>query len=272
MGRADDSQRTALEDIDHIAHSPNRTKIIQLFATDDWTRRDLHEETDIPQSTLGRILGSFQDRNWIRRNGDTYSLTLHGRLVATHFQDLLDVVKSVQELPASATFEPILELGFESDWLARVDVTNPAATDDPFAHIRRIRDKVRSTPQIRELAPRPMPGVAELMSDRLQSDEMVLETVFPRAVFQDFVAETENRSLIVDMLNTGNFRLYLLDDPISCYISRYGEQAVFDVQSTDGRMIALLTTDDRTITEWADSIIDDYQNRAERVETSDLAY
>ena len=272
MKRADDNQRTALEDVDHIAHSPNRAKVIQLFATDDWTRRDLHEETDIPQSTLGRILGSFQDRNWISRSGDTYSLTLHGRLVATHFQDLLDVVESVQELPASATFDPILELGFDSDWLARVDVTNPAETDDPFAHMRRLRDNIRSAPLIRELAPRPMPGIAEMMSNRLQSAEMVLETVFPRDAFQDFVAETDNRSLIVDMLDTGDFKLYLLDDPIPCYVSRYGEQAVFDVQSTDGRMIALLTTDDRTLTEWADSVIDEYQHRAERVETSDLAY
>jgi predicted transcriptional regulator len=272
MERADDSRRTALEDIDHIAHSPNRAKVIRLFSVDDWTRRDLHEETDIPQSTLGRILGSFQDRNWIRRNGDTYSLTLHGRLVATHFQDLLAVVESVRELPASATFEPILELGFDPDWLTRVSVTNPAATDDPFAHIRRIRDEVRSAPRIRELAPRPMPGVAELMSDRLRSDRTVLETVFPSDVFQAFVAETDNRSLIVGMLDTGNFRLYLLDDSISCYVSRYGEQAVFDVQSTDGRMIALLTTDDRTIIQWADSVIDEHQHRAERVETSDLAY
>jgi len=272
MERADDNQRTALADVDHIAHSPNRAHVARLFVADDWTRRELHEETNIPQSTLGRILGSFQDRNWISRDGDTYSLTLPGRLVATQFQGLLDTVEIVQELPASATFESLLELGFDPDWLARVDVTNPAEIDDPFAHVRRLRDTVRSAPRIRELTPRPMPGIAEVMSGRLRSGETVIETVFPRDVFQDFVAEPENRSLIVDMLDTGNLRLYLLDDPISCYVGRYGEQAVFDVQSTDGRMIALLTTDDRTITEWADSVIDDYQTRAERVETSDLAY
>ena len=119
------------------------------FSKDDWTRSELHDETDISQPTLGRILGSFQDRHWLERHGATYSLTLRGQLIATQFADLLDVFETVQELPAIANFDPLLELGFETDWLARVNVTTSADPADSYAHIRHARKSVDTTPPSR---------------------------------------------------------------------------------------------------------------------------
>lgn len=270
MEGADDSQRTPLDDVDHLARSPHRAQVIQLFATDDWTRRELHEETGMPQPTLGRILGSFQDRNWLGRDGETYSLTLHGHLIATHFEYLLDVVDTVQKLPTSANFGPLIELGFETDWLAQVDVTTASTDADSFAPIRRARESVKAADRIRELSPGPMPGMAEVIADRLHAGELTIETVFPKDVFESFVDDPEHQSLIAGMLGTGNFRLYLFDGPVPCYVARQGERAVFDINSEDGTSTAFLTTTDAAVLDWVESVIDDFQNRANLITEADV--
>jgi hypothetical protein len=42
---------------------PN-TGVLEKLERDDWTRRDLRDETGISQPTLGRILDGFEERGW----------------------------------------------------------------------------------------------------------------------------------------------------------------------------------------------------------------
>ncbi|MDX1747764.1 MAG: hypothetical protein R3324_17660 [Halobacteriales archaeon] len=271
MEGTDDSQRTPLDDVDHLARSPHRAQVIRRFARGDWTRRDLHEETDIPQPTLGRILGSFQDRNWLVRDGETYSLTLHGQLIATQFEQLLNVVDTVQNLPATADFGPLLELGFEIGWLTHVDVTTPDDQTDWYGHLRQVRRSVGLADDVREIAPGPLPGMAELLLEHLRTNELDLESIFSREAFESFVADPEDRSRFADLLHAGNFRVYLVDDPVRYYIARHGDHAVLDVPSTTGGPIVRLESDHQAVLDWVDSTIDGFRDRADPVVLDDLA-
>lgn len=271
MAGADDGRRTPLDDVDHLARSPHRALVIQLFAQGDWTRRDLHDETDIPQPTLGRILGSFQDRHWLVRNGQTYSLTLRGQVIATHFEDLLGVVETVQQLPETADFELLIELGFETDWLARVEVTTPDDQTDWYGHLRQTRKSVGTVDDVREIAPGPLPGMAELLLEHLRAKELEIESVFPREAFESFVAEPDDRSLFADLLRTGNASVYLVDNSIRFYVARHGDHVVVDVPSTTGSPVVRLTTDHQAVLDWIETTIDDFRDRAVQVTLDDLA-
>lgn len=271
MGRAEDDKRTPLDDVDHLARSPHRARVIHLFAQGDWTRRDLHDETDIPQPTLGRILGSFQDRSWLERHGQTYSLTPRGRLIATHFEDLLDVVGTVQALPATADFEPLFDLGFETDWLARVEVTTPDDRTDWYGHLRQTRKSVERVEDVREIAPGPLPGMAELLLEHLRANEVEIESIFPRETFESIVAGPDERSLFADLLRTGNASVYLVDDMIRFYLARHGDHVVIDVPSSTGGPVVRLTTDQRAVLDWVESRIDDFRERADPVTLENLA-
>jgi predicted transcriptional regulator len=270
MSGAGAGGRTPLDDVDHLARSPHRARVIRLFADGDWTRRDLYEETGISQPTLGRILGSFQKRHWLSRDGQTYSLTPTGRLVATGFEAFLDAVETAQRIPAAAEFAPLLDLGFEPAWLAGVEVAVPDR-DDSYAHIRRGRESVRSADLIRELSPGPMPGMAEVIADRLRSGAVTVETVFPRDAIEAFVAKPGNRALFVEMLETGRFRLFALDRPVPCYLARQGTRAAIELDSAEGTLVAFVTTTDGDVLAWVDAVVDDYRDRAERVTVDDLA-
>lgn len=271
MRGADGGGRTPLDDVDHLARSPHRAQVLRLLARGDWTRRDLHDETAIPQPTLGRILGSFQDRSWLERHGQTYSLTLHGRLIASHFEDLLDVVETVQALPATADYEPLIDLGFETDWLARMEVTTPDDQTDWYGHLRQTRKSVGTVDDVREIAPGPLPGMAELLLEHLRTNEFEIESVFPRDTFESIVADPDDRSLFADLLRTENANVYLVDDSIRYYVARHGDHVVVDVPSTTGSPVVRLTTDQQAVLDWVGTTIDDIRDRAVQVTLDDLA-
>ena len=271
MDGATGSGRTPLDDVDHLARSPHRARVMGLFAGDDWTRRDLHEETGIPQPTLGRILGSFGERNWLSRDGDTYSLTVAGRLIAGQFEALLGAVETVQQLPASVDFDPLLDMGFDPEWLARVEVAPPDHADEWYGHLRAARASVGDVDDVREIAPGPMPGMAEVLLERLREGGLRIETVFSRDAFETFVADPANRSLLADVLETDGARVHLVEEDVRCYVARHGERAIFDVPATDGGPITRLATDDPTVRDWVDATVDDATARAEPVTPADLA-
>ncbi|MDX1748216.1 MAG: hypothetical protein R3324_19955 [Halobacteriales archaeon] len=266
-----DGDRTPLDDLDHLSRSPHRARVIQLFARGDRTRRGLHEETDIPQPTLGRILGSFQDRGWLTRDGETYSLTVRGELVASGFVDLLEVIETVQRLPADGHFGPIFDLGFDPEWLAHVDVADSDSEIDWYGHLRDVHDSVGKVENVREIAPSPLPGMPELLVEQLRTNEFGIESIFFRESFESYVADPENRSIVADILRTGNARVHLADESIQYYIARHGDRAVFDIPSDGGGSVVRFTTDQRAVVDWVDATVDEFRDRADRVTVEDLS-
>lgn len=271
MVRAENDQRSPLDDVDHLARSPHRVRVMQLLSDEAQSRRGLHETTDIPQPTLGRILGSFQDRHWLERDGQTYSLTLQGRLVAAQFEELLNVVETVQRLPETADLAGLLDLGFEPDWFARLVVVRPDNGDGWFGHIRRARDAVEPGDHLRELAPGPMPGIPESIIDRLRAGELTVESVFTREGFETAMADQVDRRLIRDIVEYDGVSLHLVEDELSCYLARQGDRAVFDLPAGDEGPVTRLTTSDLTVVRWVDSLVNDFLERAEPVSAADLA-
>jgi predicted transcriptional regulator len=226
--------------------------------------------TDIPQPTLGRILGSFQDRNWLVRDGETYSLTLRGQLIANQFIGLLDSFETIQHLPTNGDFEPILELGFDPQWLRFVDVITPDDTTDWYGHLRQVRNSIEQVDSVREIAPGPLPGIAELLLEYLSENELSIESIFSGERFESLIADSQERSLFADVLRTGNASIYLVDDSIRYYIARHGTRAILDVPSTTGGPIVRLATDQQTVLNWVDSTIDELRDRADPVTLDDL--
>lgn len=64
-----------LADIAFLVRSNHRVRVLEELATDERTRRGLHEKPGISQPTLGRVLDGFQEREWVDENGRAYTLT-----------------------------------------------------------------------------------------------------------------------------------------------------------------------------------------------------
>jgi hypothetical protein len=204
MGLSLDVLEPPLDDIAYLARSDNRVTVLEALGKQARTRRELHETTGISQPTLGRILGGFEDRAWVRKNGKTYELTRFGELVATDFAQLMDTAEAVQRLRSLEPSLPLDDLDFDIRLLTQGTITTPRPTD-ASAHFRRERelleqkadprvpaelDKLRSDveslkpearlplldlalPALRELSPEQYDAFRQVVRDLIAADEQV---------------------------------------------------------------------------------------------------
>lgn len=89
---------TPLDDIAFLARSPHRVAVLDVLASGSRTRGQIRETTEISQPTLTRILGGFEDRGWVEKRGQEYSLTAFGSLLAEDFGALHETVETMQQL------------------------------------------------------------------------------------------------------------------------------------------------------------------------------
>lgn len=74
---------TPLDDVEYLARSANRVRVLETLAKGPHDRTDLQEKTGAARATLGRILGEFEERGWIRRDGAEYELMPLSDFLAT---------------------------------------------------------------------------------------------------------------------------------------------------------------------------------------------
>ena len=139
---------SALEDIEFLALSANRVEVLRLLAEGRHTRRDLADKTGASQATLGRILGDFEDRAWVRKRDGGYVATATGELVAAGFTDLVDILGTERTLRPIVDYLPTDSLAFDVRHLADATVTTPSGTR-PNAPVRRVIDLIGDADEVR---------------------------------------------------------------------------------------------------------------------------
>lgn len=101
----------ALEDIAYLTRSKNRAEILALLATESRTRRELEDMTDIPRTTLDRIVNEFEDRDWVTRAPDgDYVATPIGERVATESTNFIGAIQAIRTLGDAVAWLPNDEL------------------------------------------------------------------------------------------------------------------------------------------------------------------
>ncbi|MFC6726379.1 MarR family transcriptional regulator, partial [Halobium palmae] len=69
---------SVLSEIEFLALSANRVRVLDQLAESEYSRRDLAELTGASQPTLGRILHDFEERAWVTRGPEGYAATATG--------------------------------------------------------------------------------------------------------------------------------------------------------------------------------------------------
>jgi len=117
---------SALEEIEFLALSANRVEVLGPLAEGRHTRNELATATGASQATLGRILGDFKDRSWIRHDGSEYVATATGRLVAEGFTDLQEILETEgKKLRDIVDYLPTHAMDFDLRRLSDATITVP---------------------------------------------------------------------------------------------------------------------------------------------------
>lgn len=146
---------TPLEDIRFLADSANRFTALETLAAGPRTRAELRSETDASAATISRLLGDFEGRGWVARDGKRYALTPLGEYVASAFVNLHDHMTTANDLREMLPWFPLSEVAVEFDFESLAGARLTAATpESPMAPASRILEIERESAWTKTLADR----------------------------------------------------------------------------------------------------------------------
>jgi len=258
----------ALEDVAYLSRSANRVRILVALADGFHTRRELMDATGVSRTTLGRILNEFAERGWIERNADgRYAATTTGEHVAAAFLPLVDAMATVRSLGDAAAWLPasVHDVGLDAFRDATVHRPDPNA---PLTFARELVDRIEGAESVRTLtylAP-PAHSVAEVLHERVRDSGVTSEFVLAGGLAGHLAEDPERRPRWCESIAAGAV-VYDYDGYISCNLFVIdGTVLVVNADPDDGPPGAYVESEHPRVLEWADDLIADYREDAERLD------
>jgi predicted transcriptional regulator len=263
---------TPRDDVAFLARSAHRVEVLRTLAEGALPRPALHEATGVPQPTLGRVLGAFEDRSWVERRGREYALTPFGELVAEEFEDLLDTVGTVQRLGDALRQLPTDEMDVDVRAFADATVREPEP-GDTLSHIRRMEEAWFEADRTRLLGGTLGPASFERRKEHgravLAGDKRA-ETVVSTAMMERGLSDPEIERMGREALDSDRVTAYLYDGPIPLILAIADDVAMLAPTDENGIPTVVVETDDETIRSWVDARIDEYRARSRKLTPEDL--
>jgi predicted transcriptional regulator len=263
-----------LEDVAFLARSAHRVGVLETLADGPLTRPELHEATGISQPTLGRILGSFEDRHWVERRRPEYALTPLGELLVEEFEELLDTVETVQQLGDVVQQLPTDEMDFDVRAFADATVWTPDP-GDTLSHIRRMERVWFDADRRRLLGSTLGPASFDDRREQARRDfdrleQMEVETIVSRAMLEQGMSDPEIRRMTQEHWDPEHVRAYLYDGPIPLILAIADEKAMLAPTDENGIPSAVIETENETIRSWVETEIDEYREQSVELTIEDI--
>lgn len=254
------STRSPLDDIEYLARSEHRITALAALARRPQSRADLLAITGVSQSTMGRTLREFEERNWIRRDGKEYEATPPGAFVAAGMRELVDRVDTEQRLRDVWRLLPDEESGFTLEMVDDAVVT-VADIDDPYRPVNRFLELVRDTDRFRFAGFNV--ALLEPCKDQLCQlvlDGMQTEIIDPPNVVQYIRSSCPDQ--FSEMLERGDLTLRIHDDLPTYGIGLFDDRvAISGYDPSTGTVKVLVDTDAPEVREWAESTYGIYRRQ-----------
>ena len=260
-----------LDDVAFLARSAHRVRVLETLAEGALTRRDLHEGTGVSQPTLGRVLGAFEDRNWVERRGREYALTSWGELVAAAFVDLLDTVGTVQRFGDVVGLLPTDRMDFDVERFESATVTTPLP-GDVLRHVRRAEELIDGANHVRILTDTISPRTLEDQHERLVNGpgDLLLESVITGNAIEQALATPALVELIRDLLESGRAPVHRYDGTIPMTLVLADDVAILAPADEHGIPGALIETEDAVVRDWVEGQFEAYRIESTELTVEDL--
>lgn len=263
----------ALEDVAYLSRSANRVRILEALAAEPHARRDLMDSTGVSRTTLGRILNELAERGWTERLEDgRFAATRTGEHVATAFLPLVEAMAAVRALGEATAWLPesVHDVGLDAFRDATVHRPDPNA---PLSFARELVDRIEDAGSVRVLsylAP-PEHSVAEVLHERIRDAGVTSELVLAGGLAGHLAEDPERRPRWRESIDAGA-DVYDYDGHIPCNLFVIdGTVLVVNADADDGPPGAYVESDDPRVLEWADGLIVNHREDAERLDAAAFA-
>lgn len=260
---------SALEEIEFLARSANRVEVLRLLSEGRYTRRTLEAETGASQATLGRILGDFRDRSWVRKDGSDYVATATGQLVARGLCDLVEIIETETELRDLVRYLPTHAMDFDLRHLADARITTPTGTR-PNAPVRTLVDLVEDASEVRAFSHAFNEQHLTAVERRATGGELSFSGVFSRGAIEALAEDRELRERLLSLLSAPDATVRVREEGIPLAVTVADATVHLLLRDETGVLRASIDTDDGAVRSWARETFDHYWWTATVLEPADL--
>lgn len=260
---------SALAEIEFLVGSSNRIAVLSELADGPRTRRDLAGATGASQATLGRILGDFEERSWVRKDGSRYEATATGRLVVRGFEDLVDIVETERELRDVVHDLPTKAMDFDPRHLVDATLTVPTETR-PNAPLQRLLDLTRAAGTVRTFSHAFNEQSLDLTAGLAARGDVRFEGVFSRSAIESVASDSDLRARLETLLDAGSAEIRICDDEIPVAGTILDGVVHLLVRDDTGVLRASLEVENPAVREWAVETFETYWEVASPLDRTDL--
>ena len=256
-----------IEEIEFIASSKHRVGILAALAAERRDRAALQSETGAHASTIGRVLGDFEERRWVERTGPMYELTPLGTFVAERFSDLRDSMETEMKLRDVWEWLPREMEGFSVDLFADAVVSYPAP-GYPYEPVDRVVQLVEESDSVWALGATVFKSVANEAFCRAVEGGTEIEVVYSPAVLAATVAWDPDRFEAVAARDHCTVLVHDdLPDRTRCGIDIFDDRVGICCHDTETRALrAWVDTAAPEARAWALSVFEQYREEARPVD------
>ena len=249
-----------LDDLRFLVDSENRVDALTALREGPCDRDELQATTGASAPTVGRILGDFEERGWVRRDGHEYELTKPGAYVAEHFTNFFDRMDTERRLRDIWQWLPSEMNGFTLEMVADsvVTVVEPG---DPYGPANRCASLYRETEQLRgfDAALTAPHHFKELYHQVI--DGMDTEIIFPPTVSENIASTYPQKAS--EVLESDSFTLWLHDGlPLYRVLIFDDRVGIGGYDADSGVLQVYVDTDAPEARTWAESTFESYRREA----------
>lgn len=259
----------ALADVEFLALSQNRVAVLELLAEQRHTRRDLAEETGASQATLGRILGDFEDRSWVRKDSGGYVATATGQLVAAGVTDLLSILDTERELRPIVEYLPTGAMAFDLRHLANATITAPSQTR-PNAPVQRVHSLIEDAEAVRVFSHAFNEQSLTVVQERTATGEQTFRGVFSRTAIEALADDSALRERLLALIETESVEIRLCETGVPVAATIADDTVHLLVRDDNGILQASVDTDDPAVLSWAEETFLEHWDAATPLSRTDF--
>jgi predicted transcriptional regulator len=249
----------ALGEIQFLANSANRVRVLETLADGPASRRELQEETGVPRSTAARALDDAEDRGWVDSEGSRYRLTSVGEARISAFLDYVGTTRGMQHLGEAVGWLPGPARSLDFRHLRDARITTPTEAN-PTAQFDRGMELVRDAEEYRGLTQNSLPEYMRTIRDRVVGGELDFQGVIERGFVDVLRDDPERAALWHDIAD----RMWLYDGnvPLNMHVVDGTALVWLCDEDSDGRDVivkGLLESDHSAVVSWAESLYEEYR-------------
>jgi predicted transcriptional regulator len=226
--------KASLADINYLARSHNRLRILELLCASSCSWAALRENLDIHRTTLQKNLNELEKRNWIENipTDNVYRVLPAGRIVVQSIRETMADFRTADRLDETLALLP------EASPRRALRACNVTRCDShPYAPIQRLRTLVEETETFRGFTPVFNPLYVSPIKQRIRA-EHESEIIAPPTFFE--MIRDDDASALNRTLQAESVQLLISDALPPFGVALLDDVAIITVYGSDMKVHTLL--------------------------------